>query len=70
MCSSDLEDLCFKQEAVATLAKEYKTKFLDLDEIFAQAAKEQTPEVYAEDGVHPTQAGHALIAKEWMSIWE
>lgn len=63
------EDLCFKQDAVAGLAKEYSTKFLDLDKIFAAAAKEQSPAFYAEDGVHPTQAGHALIAKEWISVW-
>lgn len=63
------EDLCFKQDAVAALAKEYGTKFLDLDKIFAVAAKEQSPAFYAEDGVHPTKAGHALIAKEWMSVW-
>ncbi len=64
------EDLRFKQDAVASLAKEYNTKFLDLDKIFAQAAKEHTPAFYAEDGVHPTQVGHLLIAKEWLSVWE
>lgn len=63
------EDLCFKQDAVAALAKEYNTKFLDLDKVFKEAAKERTPAFYAEDGVHPTQAGHLLIAKEWLAVW-
>ncbi len=64
------EDLCFKQDAVAALAKEYNTRFLDLDKIFAEAAKEQTPAFYAQDGVHPTQAGHVLLAKEWLAVWK
>ena len=64
------EDLCFKQEVVAALAKEYDTKFLDLDKIFEAAAKEHTAAYYAEDGVHPTNAGHALIAKEWLTVWD
>lgn len=64
------EDLSFKQDAVAALAKEYKAAFLDLDKIFTKAAKEKPPAFYAEDGVHPTQAGHLLIAEEWLAVWE
>lgn len=63
------EDLCFKQEAVAAIAKEYGTKFLDLDQIFKGAAEKRSPGYYAVDGVHPTKAGHTLIAKEWLKVW-
>ncbi len=63
------EDLCLKQEAVAALAKEYGTKFIDLDQIFKDAAEKRSPDYYAADGVHPTKAGHTLIAKEWLKAW-
>ena len=64
------EDLCLKQDAVGELAKEYGTKFIDLDFIFKEAAKKRTPAYYAGDGVHPTKAGHALIADEWLKVWD
>lgn len=64
------EDLSFKQEAVAALAKEYGTKFIDLDRIFLDASKELAPEHFSGDGVHPSQAGHELIAAEWIKAWQ
>jgi acyl-CoA thioesterase I len=64
------EDLCLKQEAVAELSKEYRTKYLDTDALFREAAKKRTPAYYALDGVHPTKAGHELIAKSWLSAWQ
>lgn len=64
------EDLGLKQEAVATLAKEYGTKFIDLDRIFRDASKEISPIHFSGDGVHPSKAGHELIAAEWMKAWQ
>jgi acyl-CoA thioesterase-1 len=60
------EDLNPKIDVVRKLAIEFGATLLPLDGLFAQAAT-QAPEAYwAFDGVHPTAAGHALIAKTWL----
>jgi acyl-CoA thioesterase I len=64
------EDLCGKQAAIGELAQEYGTKYIDLDTIFKSAAEKRSPAYYAGDGVHPTKAGHKLIAEEWLKVWE
>ncbi|MGI6248171.1 MAG: SGNH/GDSL hydrolase family protein [Acutalibacteraceae bacterium] len=63
------EDLSDKQAAVKSLAAEYKTRFLDLDELFRTCARNGNPGDYAQDGVHPTSVGHALIAEAWLKAW-
>jgi acyl-CoA thioesterase-1 len=60
------EDLNPKIDAVRRLAVEFKTELLPLDGIFAQAATQAPAAYWAEDGVHPTQEGHALIAETWL----
>ena len=64
------EDLDPKRVAVRNLAKEFHTAFIPLDEVFANAAKATGPAYWAADGVHPTPAGHALIASNLMSALE
>jgi len=64
------DDLCLKQAAVAELAKEYGTKFIDLDKIFRDASKKYSPSYFSLDGVHPSFAGHALIAEEWLKAFD
>ncbi|MFC4618519.1 SGNH/GDSL hydrolase family protein [Camelliibacillus cellulosilyticus] len=60
------EDLDPKIQAVRDLAREYEAIYVPLDGIFAQAATQQPPSLWAQDGVHPTPAGHALIAQHWL----
>ncbi len=60
------EDLDPKINAVRKLAAEYKTIFIPLDSAFASASIKSRPEIWAADGVHPTQAGSALLANEWL----
>jgi acyl-CoA thioesterase-1 len=36
------------------------------DGLFAAAAVRTTPEAWAFDGVHPTPAGHGLLAEAWL----
>lgn len=60
------EDLDPKIHVVRKLAREYNTLLLPLDGIFNSAAALKAPEFWAADGVHPTMAGHALIAQEWL----
>lgn len=62
------EDLDPKINIVRKLAIEYKTLFVPTDGLFAQACTKAPPAFWAEDGVHPTPAGHALIAKAWLDV--
>ncbi|HEY8464666.1 MAG TPA: SGNH/GDSL hydrolase family protein [Bacillota bacterium] len=60
------EDLDPKIGVVRDLAREFHTLLLPLDAIFHRAAVERPPQFWVPDGVHPSEAGHALIAKEWL----
>ena len=48
------------------LAREFGAICLPLDDVFAQAATLRPAAFWLRDGVHPTSAGHALIAQTWL----
>ncbi|MHB8064535.1 MAG: SGNH/GDSL hydrolase family protein [Ruminiclostridium sp.] len=60
------EDLDPKIHVVRSLAREFNTLLLPLDGIFNSVDVQKKPGFWAADGVHPTMAGHALIAQEWL----
>jgi acyl-CoA thioesterase-1 len=60
------EDLDPKIEAVRGLAREFGAILIPLDRMFAAASRKRPPAFWAEDGVHPSPAGHALIARAWL----
>ena len=60
------EDLNPKIDVVRKLAVEFGAELLPLDGLFAQAATQAPAAYWAADGVHPTAAGHALIADTWL----
>lgn len=60
------EDLDPKIEAVHSLAEEFKATLIPLDRLFNEACRHQPPAFWAEDGVHPSPAGHAFIARHWL----
>ena len=60
------EDLDAKVHAVRRLAREFDAILIPLDGLFAQAACRPNMAYWAPDGVHPTPAGHALIARHWL----
>jgi len=60
------EDLDPKINVVRNLAIEYQCQLVPLDGVFAQAATRREPAFWASDGVHPSSAGHALIAQTWL----
>ena len=64
------DDLNPKIETVHMLSEEFNTLLLPLDKIFREACSLHPPEYWAPDGVHPTPAGHALIAKSWTEYVE
>lgn len=61
------EDLDPKIQAVRDLAAEFADCFLPLDGLMAKYHAGGMPKAaLAADGVHPTPAGHGLIALEWL----
>lgn len=60
------EDLDPKLEAVRRLAREFDAALVPLDSLFAEAYAAKPDAYYTRDGVHPTPAGHALIAQAWL----
>lgn len=61
------EDLDPKIHIVRNLAVEYGAIYIPFDGMFAQAATYQDFSYWAKDGVHPTPAGHGLMARHWLS---
>ncbi|MGV3504747.1 MAG: SGNH/GDSL hydrolase family protein [Adhaeribacter sp.] len=59
-------EMMAKQQVVQQLAKEYKTIFVPLQKIFDLAAGRAPADYWIWDGIHPTVAGHELIAQEWL----
>jgi lysophospholipase L1-like esterase len=62
------EDLNPKIEVVRKLSKEFMTRLVPLDGIFKEAIKKREPSFWSQDGIHPTLAGHALIAQSWLEV--
>ncbi|MDR6549241.1 SGNH/GDSL hydrolase family protein [Paenibacillus qinlingensis] len=60
------EDLDPKITAIRELAREFGARLLCLDGLFAQASTQADSAFWAPDGVHPSPAGHALIANAWL----
>lgn len=60
------EDLDPKIEVVRRLAGEYGALLLPLDGLFGQAASHRPASFWLPDGVHPSPAGHVLIADAWL----
>lgn len=52
-----------RRAAALRVASRTKSTFIPLHDLFAAAARETGPEYWAADGVHPSPAGHALIAE-------
>jgi lysophospholipase L1-like esterase len=61
------EGISHYQQITRTLANTYHAVFVPLQSAFDQAAQTTGPDYWLWDGVHPTAAGHHLIAKEWLN---
>ncbi|MEM1059780.1 MAG: GDSL-type esterase/lipase family protein, partial [Verrucomicrobiota bacterium] len=59
-------DLDPRITAVREVAVEFDCELVPLDGLFAQAATRAPAEHWLPDGVHPSPAGHALIAEAWL----
>ena len=59
-----------RADAVRRIAEEYHQTFLPLQDMFDQATEIQPASYWLGDGVHPTPAGHQLIADKWLETFE
>jgi acyl-CoA thioesterase I len=62
------EDLDEKRAVVARLAEEFGAGFVPLQSVLAAAAEDHGATSLAQDGVHPTELGHRLIADAWLEV--
>lgn len=60
-------DLVEKQEVIAKLVEDYDVIYIDIQKKFDEMVANGTPMTdLSEDGVHPTDFGHSVIAEEWL----
>lgn len=57
-----------RRAAVARVASAVDARFVALQDAFNERAAQAGPAALAGDGVHPTPAGHALIAERWRDV--
>ncbi len=55
-----------EQKIVRKLAHEFDCIFVPLQDQFDEAMKLREPKYWIWDGTHPTEAGHAIIAREFL----
>lgn len=60
------EDLNPKIDVVHKLAIEYGAHLVKFDREFARLAEETSMQKLAEDGIHPTDLGHQIMAELWL----
>lgn len=63
-------EVALRGEAVKRIADETNQYFLPLQCVFNEAAKRAPNDYWLGDGVHPTPAGHQLIADAWLKLFE
>ena len=57
-----------RRDVVGRLALEYQTLFVPFQSSFDRALSDDSaPAYWAADGVHPTAAGHQLLADAWLA---
>nr|WP_289768325.1 SGNH/GDSL hydrolase family protein [uncultured Acetatifactor sp.] len=54
-----------RRDVTRRLAEEFRLDYVDLQEAFDEAQKKFPAARWSGDGVHPTAAGHELIAQAW-----
>ena len=54
-----------RRAAAARVARAAHATFVPLQKVFDERVRTAPPEYWAADGVHPTPAGHAVIAEQW-----
>jgi lysophospholipase L1-like esterase len=61
-----LNDLSERRDVVKKLAVQYKAVYVGFQDVFTKACERAPADYWIWDGVHPTVAGHELMAREWL----
>lgn len=61
-----VDDVAARQKVVAELAAEFGAIHIKAQELFDRASRNVPQSRWSEDGVHPTPAGHQLLADAWI----
>lgn len=56
--------------AARKVAEEYGATFIPLQEVFDSASQTVESTYWSADGVHPSLAGHQMIADEWIRVFK
>lgn len=59
-----------RAQAVRRLAEKHGAAYVPLQQLFDECCRQMPAPYWLFDGVHPTEAGHALIAREWLRAFE
>ena len=54
-----------RRDITRKIAEEFHLGYVDLQEVFNKAQEKEASSHWSQDGVHPTAAGHKLIAQAW-----
>jgi lysophospholipase L1-like esterase len=60
------EEMAARQAVVRRLAEEFGATFVAYQAAFDQVAGAPAPDYWLVDGVHPSPAGHKLMAGAWL----
>lgn len=58
-----------RRAAVQRVVKAFHLPFIDLQRCFDEKCEDSVDAFWTLDGVHPTQAGHELIKREWIRMF-
>ena len=66
--TQELAELKKRQAAVVRLGAKYHLPVIDYQAVFEDAQAHAPAAYWCWDGIHPTYAGHALMAREWLRV--
>ena len=59
-------EVALRQQAARRVSESHGTEFVPLQAAFDEACRRAEPSHWLMDGVHPTSAGHEVIARQWL----
>jgi lysophospholipase L1-like esterase len=62
------KEIKLRQEATKRIAEKHGAIYIPLQADFEEAAKQAEDAYWMWDGIHPTTAGHELIARKWLQV--
>lgn len=60
--------LAHVQEVLQKMSQEFGTMLVDFQQVMTTACEKAPADYWIWDGIHPTVAGHELLAREWIRV--